>query len=601
MFDDESRRRQFLRWTAVAGGVGLAGCNGGGSGDDEEDEAEEEAEDGETDADSTDTEAEADGGTKTDTETEGEMGTETEGEPGMSMPQVQFGFEYEGGAVTITHEGGDTVQAGNLEVSSGDETALWSNLAGISASTEVAVGESVTLSESTDVWGSDLGNSVDVTIAFVSDGETMGELAAYTTPDGPSIASEIEVEAWAEFAQAFNLVVGDYEDTEDATISVSQRSRGGLESGVESSLESGSGAAPLTMMAEETSGTVIDTGGLRDLSDRIEEAGWRDDFVAGAWDAYDQDDGTYAVPWSISPVGFYYRVDLLDDMGYDVDAIRNWDDVFFQMMSLGEDAVEENIVDDPDNVYLFGIPENDPAYLWRIFTRQLGGDAVNEDGEIAVGTSESTQAVETLQQLYQDGLVELVDFHSRNHFEKLNRGTSDSRHLMTFAGPGFQSELASQIGRTQSDWRIWQPPAFGDSGNRATATGNGGALIIPRQVSESAANRAWDFLDWAIPNRERSARMFREHGVFPAYEEAYDSSAFSTSNSEQFLGGQSPGAFFSSVAPDIEGYRYTADEPAISETINDNIFDAITEGGSPQEVMLEAADAAAAETGRDIA
>jgi len=240
MFDDESRRRQFLRWTAVAGGVGLAGCNGGGSGDDEEDEAEEEAEDGETDADSTDTEAEADGGTKTDTETESEMGTETEGEPGTSMPQVQFGFEYEGGAVTITHEGGDTVQAGNLEVSSGDETALWSNL-------------------------------------------------------------------------------------------------------------------------------------------------------------------------------------------------------------------------------------------------------------------------------------------------------------------------------------------------------------------------AWDFLDWAIPNRERSARMFREHGVFPAYEEAYDSSAFSTSNSEQFLGGQSPGAFFSSVAPDIEGYRYTADEPAISETINDNIFDAITEGGSPQEVMLEAADAAAAETGRNIA
>lgn len=597
MFDGVSRRREFLRWTAVAGGVGLAGCGGNSSGDgqDEEEEDEDQAEAEETATD-----------TATGTATEADTATET-AEPEMAVPQVQFTFEYDAsggsgdGAVTITHGGGDNVPAGNLRISSGDsESARWSDLTEMSASDEIAAGDSLTLGATTAAWPSDVENGETLTVAFVADGEAMATLGEFSAPEAPSIASEIEIDAWGNFAEAFSLVEGDYESDRSATITVNRRSEGGLRRSNESNLADGSDVTPLTMMTEAESGTYIETGGLRDLADRIEQAGIREQFVDGAWDAYTQDGSTYAIPWTVEPVGFYYRNDLLDEMGYDLDGVRTWDDVFFQLQDAGADAEEENVVDAAEDLYLFGIPENRPDILWRILTRQQGGDSITDDGQINLTSSASVQAVETMQQLYQDGLVETVDLYSNTHFEKLDDGTGSSRHLMSFGGPSFETRLETQLDSTAGEWRIWEPPAFGDEASRATSMG-GTALLVPTQADDAAASRAWDFLNWAVTNSQRAARMYREHGVFTAYEDAYRTSAFSANNSSSFLGGQSPGNFFSNLAPEISGYSYTADEPVISEAINDNILDAVTEGGAPDEVLLNAADEVATQTGRDIA
>jgi ABC-type glycerol-3-phosphate transport system substrate-binding protein len=592
MFDDESRRRQFLRWTAIAGGVGLAGCGGNGSGsgtDEDDDEDDEETE------------------TETDTETaiETESATATE-EPEMSVPQVQFEFEYEAsggagnGAVTVTHGGGDSVPAGNLRIASGGgEDARWSDLSGTSATDEVTAGDSVTVSGENSAWPSDVAYGESLTVAFVADGEAMATLGEFSAPDGPSIASEIEVDVWGDFAEALDLVKGEYESDTNSTITVNRRSETALRGTTGSDLRSGSGAPPLTMMTESDSGSWIETDGLRDLSGRIEQAGIREQFVDGAWEAYEQGDGTFAVPWTVEPAGFYYRNDLLDEMGYDLDGVRTWDDVFFQLQDAGADAEEAGIVDSAEDLYLFGIPENQPDVLWRLLTRQQGGDSINDDGQITLTSGESVQAVETMQQLYQDGLAETIDLFSDSHFEKLgDRGPS--QHLLSFGGPSFEHRLATQLDATAGEWRIWAPPAFGDEGSRATSMG-GTALIIPSQASEAAASRAWNFINWAIPDSGRAAQMFRQHGVFTAYEDAYISSAFGANNGSSFLGGQSPGNFFSNLAPNISGYSYTADEPVISEAINDNILDAVTEGGSPDEVLLNAADEVATQTGRDIA
>jgi flagellin-like protein len=85
----------------------------------------------------------------------------------QTAPQASFGFDYDGGNVTVTHEAGDTISSGNVSITDGNKTVSWT--------TSISAGDSETLT----------GYTSDSTVRVVwtsTNGETSATLGQSTAP-----------------------------------------------------------------------------------------------------------------------------------------------------------------------------------------------------------------------------------------------------------------------------------------------------------------------------------------------------------------------------------------------------------------------------------
>jgi len=102
----------------------------------------------------------------------------------QTTPQASFTFDYESGSsLTITHDGGDTIEAQELHVrgtkgSSGDIDKSWdsSDVAGVGPTSEVAAGNSAKISSVDDQY--------DIRVVYESqEGDNSATLAQDSGPE----------------------------------------------------------------------------------------------------------------------------------------------------------------------------------------------------------------------------------------------------------------------------------------------------------------------------------------------------------------------------------------------------------------------------------
>jgi hypothetical protein len=94
------------------------------------------------------------------------------GQPEQSAPQISFGFEYDSASeqLTVTHEGGDSVEASRLEIRSNVEITVDDGFEGT-----VAAGDAATVTAPSDA---------EVRVIWTSaEGDTSATLASWTGPD----------------------------------------------------------------------------------------------------------------------------------------------------------------------------------------------------------------------------------------------------------------------------------------------------------------------------------------------------------------------------------------------------------------------------------
>ena len=93
----------------------------------------------------------------------------------QDTPQAQFEFEYDGTDLTITHNGGDTIDGTEVEFRGsnlgGADGSTWDSL----GSSEISTGDSVTLNG--------VGDNYDVTVTWIPSGG--GSSAPLQSDQGP--------------------------------------------------------------------------------------------------------------------------------------------------------------------------------------------------------------------------------------------------------------------------------------------------------------------------------------------------------------------------------------------------------------------------------
>ncbi len=403
-------------------------------------------------------------------------------------------------------------------------------------------------------------------------------------PDGSNgdMASSATAWSWDVAAKALDTVDEPYEEEHGGDITVEQFGRSNMKDKFRSRVLSGSGAPAVATMESVDAAAWVDTGGLRDIGDWIDDAGIRDEFVSGKWGPLTKDGGTYALPWDVGPVAAFYRNDVADEHGLDMDGIETWD----EFIAEGEKL--------PDDVAMLNLPPNDYDGVWRMMFRQLGGLPFTDSGAVNINSEKSLRVARQMKEAHDAGITSSVASWSSEWFSRASEGTITT----ILSGAWLEGTLKSEVGDTAGKWRVMRPPAYESGGNRATNWG-GSNLIIADQVSEAKARRGWDYMQFALGTKEQQVTMYEEYGLFPAYKPAYESDVFDQGS--EFLGGQAAGRLFAEIAPNIPTYKYTTDTPEITKAINSE-FDRMINGQiSPKEAVDTAAQQVADRTGRDLA
>jgi len=402
--------------------------------------------------------------------------------------------------------------------------------------------------------------------------------------DGSSegMASNATVWGWDVAAKALDVVDGPYEEEHGGDITIEQFGRANMKDKFKSRVLSGSGAPAAAMMESVDAAAWVDTGGLRDVSGWIEDAGLRSDFVSGKWGPLTKDGSTYALPWDVGPVAAFYRNDVAEEHGLDMDGIETWD----QFIAEGEKL--------PDDVAMLNLPPNDYDGVWRMMFRQLGGLPFTDSGAVNINSETSLRVARQMKAAHDAGITSSVASWSSEWFSRAGEGSIVS----ILSGAWLEGTLKAEVGDTSGSWRVMRPPAYESGGNRATNWG-GSNLVIADQVSDAKAQRAWDYMQFALGTKEQQVTMYEEYGLFPAYKPAYESDAFDQGS--EFLGGQAAGRMFAEIAPNIPTYNYTTDTPEITKAINSELGRMINGELSPQEAVDRAAQQVANRTNRDLA
>jgi len=150
---------------------------------------------------------------------------------------------------------------------------------------------------------------------------------------------------WDVAARALTISAEEYESENDATVSVEEFGRSAMKDRLQTNLLSGSGAPAVSMLESVDGPSFIDTGSVAPLTDEIEEAGIREDFVSGKWEALTVDGDIYALPWDTGPTAVYYRRSVYDEHDIDPDSIETWADFIEEGQKL------------PDEQYMLNLPE----------------------------------------------------------------------------------------------------------------------------------------------------------------------------------------------------------------------------------------------------
>ncbi len=400
---------------------------------------------------------------------------------------------------------------------------------------------------------------------------------------GDEMADQIDVWGWDVAANSLELTADAYMDEYDATVDVEEFGQDAMKEDLRSRLTAGSGAPDVAMLELIDGPADIGTGAIADITDRVDESGIEGDFVEGAWASLIEDDSIYAIPWDIGPTAVYYRRDVYDEHDLDADSIETWED--FQ--EEGEKL--------PDDVYMFNIPENDLDGVWRYQFRQLGNRPFTEDGEVNIHNDDSLMIAETLKQLYDSGIASTYDGWSTEWFNAYGEGEIASLPSAAW----MEGTLRAELPDTAGNWGVYRIPAHEEGGPRASNWG-GSSLMIPSQIDDAEANRAWDFVKWTLATDEMQLLMYDEYGLFPALETTYEQDDVFDEELD-FYDGQAARRVFADVAEEMPEYQYSVDTPYVSDAINNHFLAMLRDDEDPEDTVMAAAEEVADRTDRDLA
>lgn len=292
-----------------------------------------------------------------------------------------------------------------------------------------------------------------------------------------------------------------------------------------------------------------------------------------------KDGDFYAFSFDAGPGGMFYRRDLFEQAGVDAESIETWD----QFLEAGKKIKEET------GAYAMPLDKfkDDPTF--RMMLNQLDAYYFDSEGNIDLTNPKAVQAMDTLKQFDEEGLIKDVD-----GWNGVVSSTIDGSVATIPFGAWYYGTIVDQAKDSEGDWGVFLLPAFEEGGNRASNLG-GSSWMIP--AASKKADVAYEFLEFFSTDVDVQLTAMDKYGLFPSLSSTYDSEVFT--GPVEFFGGQDIWKLFADEMSDVPTAYYTQDYSlALDESIKAQAD--VFNGKDPKKALEEAAKRLSDRTQRDI-
>ncbi|MER5865754.1 sugar ABC transporter substrate-binding protein [Kitasatospora sp. NPDC002040] len=312
----------------------------------------------------------------------------------------------------------------------------------------------------------------------------------------------------------------------------------------------------------------------------------KDAFAQGLWQTVAPKGRVNALPWEANSGGFYYRADLFEKAGVDVESLATWDEVIEAGKKLKAAT----------GVHLLGIDkpasQPDAANFFQLLLQLQGKFYFDLDGAITLDSPEAVTALTLIKKMNDAGLVSDLAGGWSALENSIKEGTAAVLPWPTWFGGIIEGLVPQEAGK----WKVRLPPAVRRGGATA-ATVNSTHLAVAGSSKQQAA--AWSFIEFMLTRPASQVAIYRGKGIAPALMAAYEDSLFHEPSA--FFSGQKKGEIFlQALKSPTPATNYSADYARALKVVTDAQTKVLLKGADPAEVLKQAADQLAQQTGRKV-
>lgn len=427
--------------------------------------------------------------------------------------------------------------------------------------------------------------------ALVAVGVGLAGCAAGGVPGGGSgvaldpdatLDGEITVWSWDVGAVALERLAADFEKAHDGTtVKVVDVGYDNAYDKMSVGFQAGTGLPDVVTIETDAAPGYITQfpKGMLDLTPILgdDEA----DFDPFKWSAGSDAEGSLRIaPWDSGTVALYYRTDIVEQAGVDIEAAETWDDLIAAGKVIKEKTGHTLLSTDLS-----------AGGGFQMLLQQLGQGLFNEAGEITLDSPEAVRVLTMLQEMNEAGLIKNV-----TGWDGRVTSAKDGDSAVTADAVWWIGTLQGDAPELSGKYAVLPLPVF-DEGGARTSNNGGSGLAVPAQAKNPQLAAA--FVDFVLADADNQVSMMTNEGLFPSYLPALESDYFS--KPVEYFGGQPVYETFAELTGQIPPIVYTSDSAEASDIVANAVAAAVLNGADPATVLADAAAQLATSTGREVA
>ena len=297
--------------------------------------------------------------------------------------------------------------------------------------------------------------------------------------------------------------------------------------------------------------------------------------------SYDSEGKLVSIPWDSGPVVMFYREDLFNQAGIDINSIITFEDY----ISAGKKLKERF-----PNITMTGLPFTQDENLFRCLLVANKSYYLNNKGEIAVASSKAIETLQMIKRLIDEGVAK-----NTINWDGGIVANKNGELASWIMGGWWGGTIKDQMPEMKGKWKIAPIPAFPD-GARASSSGGAGLSITASEPIKQVA--ALEFIKESLMNVDNQLMMYEKYSLFPSYLPTYDDERFLKSD-DYF--GDDFNKILADVTKEIPNVIYASKDFAeIKNTVVSVYEDVLNNNRDIKSALEQAASQISGATGRKI-
>lgn len=297
--------------------------------------------------------------------------------------------------------------------------------------------------------------------------------------------------------------------------------------------------------------------------------------------SYDSEGKLVSIPWDSGPVVMFYREDLFNQAGIDINSIITFEDY----ISAGKKLKEKF-----PNITMTGLPFTQDENLFRCLLVANKSYYLNNKGEITVASSKAIETLQMIKRLIDEGVAK-----NTINWDGGIVANKNGELASWIMGGWWGGTIKDQMPEMKGKWKIAPIPAFPD-GARASSSGGAGLSITASEPIKQAA--ALEFIKESLMNVDNQLMMYEKYSLFPSYLPTYEDARFLKSD-DYF--GDDFNKILADVTKEIPNVIYASKDFAeIKNTVVSVYEDVLNNNRDIKSALEQAANQISGATGRKI-